>query len=44
MLPSIRACKALIQLALQLAGDEPVGRIDCIVLSTGMSGLVAGLQ
>jgi len=29
--------------ALQLAGDEPIGRIDSIVLSTGMSGLIPGL-
>ena len=35
--------QSLVPAALQLAGDEPIGRIDSIVLSTGMRGLVAGL-
>ena len=35
--------QSLVPSALQFAGDEPVGRIDSIVLSTGMSGLIAGL-
>src|SRR6516225_5544755 len=35
--------QSIIPSALQLAGDEPIGWIDSVVLSTGMGDLIAGL-
>src|SRR5262249_7372695 len=35
--------QSLVPAALQLAGDEPIGWINSIVLSTGMGDLIAGL-
>src|ERR1700674_2331224 len=35
--------QSLVPSALQLAGDEPIGWINSIVLSTGMGDLIAGL-
>ena len=35
--------QCLVPAALQLGGDEPIGRIDSIVLPAGMGGLVACL-
>src|SRR5580700_6868034 len=35
--------QSLVPSALQLTGNEPIGRIDSIVLSTGMGDLIAGL-
>ena len=35
--------QSLVPSALQLAGDEPIGWINSIVLSTGMGDLITGL-
>src|SRR4051812_17867012 len=45
MSPSIlaTACRASFHSALQLAGDEPIGWINSIVLLTGIGDLIAGL-
>ena len=38
---SVHGLQCLIPAALQLAGHEAIGGVDCVVLPTGMRGLVA---